>query len=226
MSASMEVDSKPEEKTQQIDTPLPPPSTKERESVKAPKIKRPMTEKRIAQLAAARAAHSRKAAEKRQQSGSKPRDSDDKHVSTSPRLVKKDGEAASRYVDFLKGQHPSTDVSLSQPKGRSGGGGGGSKKRKESPNSDLDLKSAAMAGVALAAVAGITYVAGKNLNPGAMRSGFYGHGSAIPADQTTGQAAIPVQDIIGSSTLPRLPMITVSSANRPGAPSLGLFSQS
>ena len=73
------------------------------------------------------------------------------------------------------------------------------------------MKTATVAGLGLLAVAGASYVAGKNLMPVAMKSGFAGHGSAIPGDSDKG--------------IPAISIITPQSSNgRPYAPSLGLYS--
>lgn len=182
---------------------------KKREPVKAQKkIKRPMTEERAAQLAAARAKKSQLAAErKRQQHKGNEEDMDESSSveSNSSRLVKGNGEGAQRYLEKLK-ENSSIEVTGTTP----------SKKRKHVPShetNDVSLKSAAIAGLGLLGLAGIGYVAGKNLNPMAIKSGFTGHGSAIPGDPSKGIPAIPLD-------------LSAPIPTRPGAaPQLGYFSQ-
>ena len=80
------------------------PREEKREAVKEQKkAKRPLTEKRIAQLAAARAARKKKADERRAQK-------------ESSRLVKDDGESANRYLEVLKSNSPDIEISKSESK--------------------------------------------------------------------------------------------------------------
>lgn len=160
------------------------------------KPRKPLTESRLKQLQEARAKHSKKAAERRQQ----------KHAESEARLVKGDGESADRFMETLKSVNPDVNIAKSESK---------SKKRKTTNFIDMEVETKDMfyAGVGVAAAAALAYVAGKNLNPAALRSGFTGHGSAIMGDSSTGQAAIPVQNIIPPTQL----------GSRPAAPSLGLY---
>ena len=91
------------------ESPSAPPSApnSEREPVKEQKkTKRPLTEKRILQLAAARAARKKKADERKQHA----------QRAESSRLVKDDGESANRYLEVLKSNSPDIDISKSEPK--------------------------------------------------------------------------------------------------------------
>ena len=173
-----------------------------RESVKKQKKVVPMTEKRIAQLSAAREARSKKAAERRAQK-------------EGPRLVKGDGEAAGRYLETLKATSPEVDIEKSQPKtARS--------KRKPCPeDTQFDFKTAMCLGLGLLGATAATYVAGKNRNPGALKSGFTNTGSGFGPDPVTGDPAIPVQQVMNPDPV-RLPPITVpSTPSGNSAPSYG-----
>lgn len=188
----------------------------DREPVKEKtKIKRPMTDKRREQLAKARAIRSAKALERKKamkQSSEKKypieydeMEEDDKR--SEHRLVKGGNESAERFKATLEQMNP--ELKMQQ--------GSKNKKRKltsvESEESNIDMKTATVAGLGLLAVAGASYVAGKNLMPVAMKSGFTGHGSAIPGDSEKG--------------IPAIPIISQQSNGRPYAvPSLGLYSTS
>lgn len=197
----------------EVSAAVPEPLKEEKEVQREPvkekgKIKRPCTDKRREQLAKARAAKAAKKAAGKQQSSSSSMDIDDDD-NKSTRLVKHGNESAERFKQVLSDINPDLKVSAA-PKTTS------NKKRKviydePSLSGDIDMKTAAVAGLALLGVAGATYVAGKNLTNSAMKSGFTGSGSAIPGDVDKGIAPIT--------------LITPSSSGRPfAAPSLGLYS--
>ena len=192
------------------------------------KEKKPLSEKRIAQLAAARAAHVKKAAERRRQKASSSssmdedsyEDSGEEKKKHTSRLVKGNGEAAQRYLDTLKSVNPDVEIAKSEPK---------NKKRKAEKQGDrnsgdeIDLKGAALAGAGLLGAAALAYVAGKNYTPAAIKSGFTAHGSAIPGDPSTGQPAIPVQDLLKNIPRNNDTVTFQGSHGQPSAPSLGFF---
>ncbi len=182
----------------------------QREPVKEKgKIKRPCTDKRREQLARARAAKAAKKATTKKSKDSSSMDIDEEDKK-STRLVKNGNESAERFKKVLSDMNPDLKVSSSQKSS-------GNKKRKvanyddDDKGGDIDMKKAAVAGLALLGVAGATYVAGKNLTNSAMKSGFGGSGSAIPGDVDRNISAIPI-------------ITTAPSGGRQFAPSLGLYS--
>lgn len=200
--------------------------TKKRSSTvgKAEKKKRPMTQKRIEQLQAARAKHSANAAARRQQrgGGKESKYESRRQEQHSSRLVREDGEAADRYLDVLKSESPDMEVSKSE---RSESKHSGKKRKVDTTDLDSLMPSPdtlkVVAGLAVGAAA--VYVAGKNMNTTALRAGFSSHGSAIPGDSSTGVPAIPVQSIIAPD-IPRYPASAGGSGTMPQVPSLGFWS--
>lgn len=198
------------------------PSTTTTESKETKRAKRPMSEQRRAQLAAAREKHRQNAAERRRQKRENKYNQDvdmreEKEEVPSSRLVRDNGESSERYLKSLKSFNEDIQVTKSEPRNK--------KRKVSSPGSggvgdEIDMKTAFSAGLGLAVLGAATYLAGKNLNAAALRAGFTSHGSAIPGDPSTGQAAIPTSMISPDHTLPRpLPPMTVGH----GVPSLGLF---
>lgn len=211
------------------DTNAPKKST--RSSVKEKKPRKPLSEARVQQLrqlaASARAKKAEKRAnrlkEQKAKRGAEEGEEEEKEEK-GPRLVRGGGEAAGRYLSTLKQFNPDAEVVKSEPK---------NKKRKSETQSsrsdakyhednDIDMAGAAKVGLGLVAAAGLAYVAGKNLNPTALKSGFVGHGSAIMG--TDNQAAIPIQNILNPNPTRLPPMtVTVDSTGRMVAPSVGYY---